>query len=90
MQLGKDTYIEKPISHNVFEGWQMVQAARKYQRAVQVGTQSRSVAHYLEAVELLTVSRGSELARLVPLAKDLLTVRQIETSPPSALLQKGV
>lgn len=41
-QAGKDVYVEKPCSHNVFEGRQCVEAARKYGRIVQHGTQSRS------------------------------------------------
>lgn len=41
-QAGKDVYVEKPISHNVFEGRQCVEAARKYERVVQHGTQQRS------------------------------------------------
>ena len=41
-QSGKDVYVEKPCSHNVFEGRQCVEAARKYKRIVQHGTQSRS------------------------------------------------
>jgi predicted dehydrogenase len=41
-QAGKDVYVEKPVSHNVWEGRQIVKAARKYGRIVQTGTQSRS------------------------------------------------
>ncbi|MDH7501539.1 MAG: Gfo/Idh/MocA family oxidoreductase [Verrucomicrobiota bacterium] len=41
-QAGKDIYIEKPVSHNVWEGRKAVEAARKYRRIVQCGTQSRS------------------------------------------------
>ena len=41
-QAGKDVYVEKPCSHNIFEGRKCVEAARKYQRIVQHGTQSRS------------------------------------------------
>ncbi|HOW65583.1 MAG TPA: Gfo/Idh/MocA family oxidoreductase [Candidatus Paceibacterota bacterium] len=41
-QAGKDVYVEKPVSHNVWEGRQAVLAARKYRRMVQAGTQSRS------------------------------------------------
>jgi predicted dehydrogenase len=41
-QAGKDVYVEKPVSHNVWEGRQAVKAARKYNRIVQTGTQSRS------------------------------------------------
>ena len=42
IQAGKDVYVEKPVSHNVFEGRQLVLAARKYKKIVQTGTQSRS------------------------------------------------
>jgi predicted dehydrogenase len=49
-QAGKDVYVEKPISHNVWEGRQAVEAARKYQRIVQAGTQSRSSQGIREAV----------------------------------------
>jgi len=41
-QAGKDVYVEKPMSHNVFEGRKCVEAAEKYQRIVQHGTQGRS------------------------------------------------
>ena len=42
MQAGKDVYVEKPACHNMYESRQMVKAARKYNRMVQVGSQSRS------------------------------------------------
>jgi predicted dehydrogenase len=51
LQAGKDVYVEKPISHNVKEGEQMVQAAKQYNKIVQVGTQSRSSGAIQEAVE---------------------------------------
>jgi len=41
-QAGKDVYVEKPCSHNMFEGRKLVEAARKYGRIVQHGTQRRS------------------------------------------------
>lgn len=41
-QAGKDVYVEKPVSHNIREGRLMVEAARRYERVVQVGTQRRS------------------------------------------------
>ena len=52
-QAGKDVYVEKPACHNIFEGRKMVEAARKYNRMVQVGMQSRSNAHKIEAIRLL-------------------------------------
>jgi hypothetical protein len=48
-QAGKDVYVEKPVSHNIFEGRKCVEAARKYNRIVQAGTQSRSMAALPEA-----------------------------------------
>ena len=50
-QAGKDVYVEKPASHNVVEGRRMVEAARKYDRVVQLGTQRRSTPHVQEAIE---------------------------------------
>src|SRR5439155_19398535 len=41
-QAGKDVYVEKPCSHNMFEARQIVAAAQKYNRMVQHGTQQRS------------------------------------------------
>ena len=52
-QAGKDVYVEKPACHNLFEAVQMVAAARKYNRMVQVGSQSRSIAHKMHAMQLL-------------------------------------
>lgn len=50
---GKHVYVEKPCSHNVREGKLMLDAARSAQRVVQVGTQSRSSAHVIEAMQML-------------------------------------
>ncbi|UZD23419.1 Gfo/Idh/MocA family oxidoreductase [Algoriphagus halophytocola] len=52
-QAGKHVYVEKPASHNVWEGRKMVEAARKYDRRVQVGFQNRSIANVMEAMEFL-------------------------------------
>ncbi len=52
-QAGKDVYVEKPASHNIWEGRKMVEAARKHGRIVQVGMQSRSISHKQRAIELL-------------------------------------
>src|SRR5712692_12107944 len=53
MQAGKDVYVEKPISHNFFEGQKLVEAARRYNRIVQGGTQRRSMGRFRKAVQLL-------------------------------------
>ena len=52
-QAGKDVYVEKPCSHNIFEAKQIVAAARKYDRIVQQGSQIRSSAAVQEAVAKL-------------------------------------
>jgi predicted dehydrogenase len=65
-QAGKDVYVEKPVSHNVWEGRQLVAAAGKYNRIVQAGTQIRSGEGLREAVAWvqagnlgkITASRG--------------------------------
>ena len=53
MRAGKHVYCEKPATHNVREGALMLQAARKYDRVCQVGTQSRSNAGMRDAVAYL-------------------------------------
>ncbi len=52
-QAGKDVYVEKPGSHNIWEGRKMVEAARKYNRIVQHGTQIRSNPAIQEAIQHL-------------------------------------
>ena len=52
-QAGKDVYVEKPCSHNIFEAKQIVAAARKYDRIVQHGSQIRSSAAAQEAVKMM-------------------------------------
>lgn len=52
-QAGKHVYVEKPASHNIFEGRKMIEAARKYKRRVQVGFQNRSIPNVMEAIEFL-------------------------------------
>jgi predicted dehydrogenase len=60
-QAGKDVYIEKPISYNISEGRKMVEAARKYNRIVQVGTQNRSNQVAKEAVKFLHAGKLGDI-----------------------------
>jgi predicted dehydrogenase len=60
-QAGKDVYVEKPASHNIFEGQKMVEAARKYKRMVQVGSQSRSIPQKMQAMQLI---RDGEIGQM--------------------------
>ena len=52
-QAGKDVYVEKPLSHNIWEGRKLVEAARKYNRIVQHGTQCRSSQALIEGMQKL-------------------------------------
>ena len=52
-QAGKHAHIEKPLTHNIFEGQKLIEAARRYKRIVHHGTESRSSQAYQQAVEFL-------------------------------------
>lgn len=52
-QAGKDVYVEKPMSPNIYEGRKMVEAAHKYNRVVQVGCQNRSGEYHEKAIQFL-------------------------------------
>src|SRR3954471_23226513 len=52
-QAGKDVYVEKPLCHNVFEGRQLVEAAKKHGKIVQHGTQSRASGTLIRDMKLI-------------------------------------
>lgn len=56
-QADKDVYVEKPMSHNIWEGRKMVEAARKYKRVVQVGMQSRSAGYVKKAKQYIEAGK---------------------------------
>jgi len=72
-QAGKDVYVEKPACHNVFEGRRMMDAAARYGRMVQVGSQGRSIAFRQQAVSEL---RAGLLGKLY-MAKGLCFKRRV-------------
>ena len=61
-QAGKDVYVEKPCSHNIHEGRIAVEAARKYNRIVQHGTQNRSRQDFADVVAAI---KSGKLGRLL-------------------------
>ena len=87
-QAGKDVYVEKPFSHDLWEGRQMVAAARKYGRMVQVGTQNRSSTLLRRVFEDL---RGGQIGAiryahaLVYRARDGIGTVAAPTPPPSTV-----
>ena len=52
-QAGKHVYVEKPSCHNIWEGRKMIEAARKYDRIVEVGFQNRSITNVRQAIKFL-------------------------------------
>ncbi len=60
-QAGKDVYVEKPCSHNIFEGRKCVEAAKKYRRIVQHGTQSRSSSGWAKQVAAIASGKYGKL-----------------------------
>ncbi|MCP4643693.1 MAG: Gfo/Idh/MocA family oxidoreductase [bacterium] len=86
-QAGKDVYVEKPPSHNIWEGRKMVEAARKYECVVQVGSQNRSAPYVRAAREYIESGAAGD----VPLVK----VFNLEgggpfTCPPDGEMPSGV
>ncbi len=63
-QAGKDVYVEKPLGTSIGEGRAAVEAARKYNRIVQIGTQQRSWPHYRKAVEAIRAGKLGEISEV--------------------------
>ena len=61
-QAGKAAYVEKPVSHTVWEGYQLAAAQKKYNRVVQAGMQIRSGEGLQEAVEWV---RAGNLGKII-------------------------
>ena len=83
-QAGKDVYVEKPMAHNVWEGRKMVEAARKYQRVVTVGMQSRSAPYVRKAIEVLRSGRLGEIHEVRVLNQMLHSMSKPPGQPPPA------
>ncbi len=62
LQAGKDVFVEKPVSHDLWEGQQLVRAAEKYPRIIQAGTQNRSSPAIAEA---LAFQREGHIGRVL-------------------------
>ena len=64
-QAGKDVYVEKPGSHNIWEGRKMVEAARKYKRVFTVGSQQRSMWPNHAGCELVRTGKLGKIKRVI-------------------------
>jgi len=63
-QAGKDVYVEKPLGTSVGEGRAAVEAAKKYDRIVQIGTQQASWEHYQRAAEIVQSGKLGEISEV--------------------------
>jgi predicted dehydrogenase len=82
-QAGKDVYVEKPLALTVREGRMMVEAARKHQRIVQVGTQQRSAKHFARAAEIVRKGDIGRVTRVHAWNHDNMTPDGIGNPPDS-------
>jgi predicted dehydrogenase len=86
-QAGKDVYVEKNISLTIREGQKMIEAARKYDRIVQCGTQNRSAPYAFSAREYI---RSGKLGTIVHVKSYCMLSGQKWTPPPSRDIPGGL
>ena len=87
MQSGKHVYVEKPVSHNVFEGIKLVETARKYKRIAAGGTQRRWWGRFRKAIELIHAGEIGDIYQgnfIFPGSRDSIGFK--ETKEPPAWL----
>jgi predicted dehydrogenase len=85
-QAGKDVYIEKPLSQTIQEGRRMRDAARRYKRVVQVGTQRRSAVHIRNAVEY---AASGKLGKVCLIKAWITQLRESIGTPPDGTPPAG-
>ncbi|RYG26796.1 Gfo/Idh/MocA family oxidoreductase [bacterium] len=85
-QAGKDSYCEKPLSHNIVEVVAMAAAVRRYNRVVQCGTWQRSSKEFTDAIDYV---RSGKLGKVVQcrawISDGFRAGRQSPSTPPSTL-----
>src|SRR6266513_208429 len=85
MQAGKDVYVEKPVSHNIWEGAKLVEAARKYKRIAAGGTQRRWWGRFRKAIELIHNGEIGDVYQanfFFPGVRDSIGFQQPKEPPP--------
>jgi len=85
-QAGKDIYTEKPLAKTIDEGRAMVDAAKRYDRIVQMGSQWRSAPHIIEAAEIIRSGKLGKvsLARAWAFLDWLPSIGHVADSSPPA------
>jgi len=86
-QAGKDVYVEKPLSQTIHEGHLMREAARKYNRVVQVGTQRRSMEHCAAAADYVA---SGKLGKVCLIKAWMCQVRKTIGNPPDSTPPAGI
>src|SRR5579872_5807400 len=86
-QAGKDVYVEKPLSQTIHEGRLMRDAAREYNRVVQVGTQRRSMEHFKSAVEYVA---SGKLGKICLIKAWMCQLRPSIGNPPDGAAPAGI
>lgn len=87
-QAGKDVYVEKPVCHTIWEGQQMMAAARKYNRIVQPGFQNRSDVGLLEAFDWIKAGNLGPITMVRGLcykSRESIGKRDTPLPPPSTV-----
>jgi len=87
-QAGKDVYVEKPVSHDIWEGRQMVAAANRHQRVVQAGTQNRSDVGLIDAFKYIQQGNIGKIKAVRGLClQNRQSIGKVETpiKPPATL-----
>lgn len=87
LQAGKDLYIEKPLCQTIQEGQMIRDAARKYKRVVQVGTQRRSGEPFRAAVEAVAAGK---IGKVCEVKAWIYQVRKTIGTPPDAQPPAGI
>ncbi|MFS4417372.1 Gfo/Idh/MocA family protein [Maribacter sp. 2307ULW6-5] len=65
MKLGKDVFCEKPMTHNIKEGRDMVNALKKYDRVLQVGSMQRSWSKFITARDIVSSGRLGQIKKVL-------------------------
>ena len=87
LQAGKDLYIEKPLCQTIQEGQLLRDAARKYNRVVQVGTQRRSGEPFRAAVEAIA---SGKIGKVCEVKAWIYQVRKTIGNPPDSEAPAGI
>jgi len=88
MQAGKDVYVERPVSHNVAEGRNLVQASRKHRRICQAGFQARSNPGMIEAMRFAHSGGIGKLVAARAISWRRTTPRQRVTHPTTTSINR--